>query len=76
MPRPVTKLRTRLTVIYANYHDDDLFSQYDSDSDGKLSGTEAKDALAALFEALKPDSAMMKKLFYESSSYKPVDVTA
>ena len=55
---------------------EDLFSQYDSDSDGKLSETEAKDALASLFEALKPDTATMKKLFYESSSYKPVDVIA
>ncbi|MBI5578077.1 MAG: EF-hand domain-containing protein [Deltaproteobacteria bacterium] len=55
---------------------EDLFSQYDSDSDGKLSETEATDALASLFESLQPDSATMKKLFYESSSYKPVDVTA
>jgi Ca2+-binding EF-hand superfamily protein len=55
---------------------EDLFSQYDSDSDGKLSETEAKEALASLFDALKPDTATMKKLFYESSSYKPVDVIA
>ena len=55
---------------------EDLFSQYDSDSDGKLSETEAKEALASLFDALKPDTVTMKKLFYESSSYKPVDVIA
>jgi hypothetical protein len=47
-----------------------------SDSDGKLSETETKKDLAVLFEAMKSDSATMKKLFYESSSYNPTDVIA
>lgn len=55
---------------------EDLLAQNDSDSDGKLNESEAKNAFDSLFKALQPDAETVKNLFYQSASYKPVDVTA
>jgi len=55
---------------------EDLLAQNDSDSDGKLNESEAKTAFDSLFKALQPDAKTVKNLFYQSTRYKPVDVTA
>jgi Ca2+-binding EF-hand superfamily protein len=55
---------------------EELLAQNDSDSDGKLDESEAKNAIDSLFKALQPDAKTIKNLFYQSSSYKPVDITA